>query len=404
MTILLAALLLQSSLLLPPRTAMENPSSVSPVPAKIVKDYDRLWARFVSGKEDAKLVKDLDNFSKKQKNFDSPLLIQAYIGLYVGDDTVARQRLTQVLGINPKNRIALYYLAEIAFVHQDYAEAATLYAQLAGMDSGRPDLETRRQRAVLLATDEMLRSVARAESENRLADAEKSYRQVLTILPQESSLHQRLADLLARENKKDEADAERKIVADLMPRANNAAVESSGGPSNVDTLDDLGRWGSDIDRFHQIRNTESISREQLALILVRYFPQLTELRQTPQIVTDIQDSPARAEIQTSVGVGLLDTLPNHTFDPSLVITRGDLALALWRLMRLLSVSEGTAPAPAASDLDPTFALYPEITRVLSSGVMTLEDSGRFNVSGEVSGAEAVRSADRLTRVFQQAAH
>lgn len=402
MTILLAVLLLQSSLLLPPRTAMENPSAVSPVPAKIVKDYDRLWARFVFGKEDAKLFKDLDNFSKKQKNFDPPLVIQAYIGLYAGDDMTARHGFTQALSINPKNRIALYYLAEIAFVHQGYAAAAALYAQLAGMDSGRPDIETKRQKAVLLATDEMLRSVARAESENRLADAEKSYRQVLTILPREPSLHQRLADLLVRENKNDEADAERKIAADLAPRRNAVAEPSS--PSNVDTLEDLGRWGSDIDKFHQLRSTASITREQLALILVRYFPQLTELRQTPQIITDIEDSPARAEIQTAVGVGLLDPLPNHTFDPSLVVTRGDLALALSRLMRVLSVSEGTAPVPAASDLDPTFTLYPEITRVLSSGMMNLEDSGRFNVSGEVSGAEAVRSADRLTRVFQQAPH
>jgi S-layer homology domain len=402
MTNLLVALLLQSSLLLPPRTAMENPSAVSPVPAKIVKDYDRLWERFLSGKEDAKLVKDLDSFSKKQKNFDSPLLIQAYISLYVGDDMAARQRLTQVLSINPKNRIALYYLAEVSFLHQNYAEAATLYAQLAGMDSGRSDIETKRQKAVLLATDEMLRSVARAESENRLADAETSYRQILTILPREPSLHQRLADLLVRENKKDEADAERNIAADLMPRRNPPAETPAA--SNADTLDDLGRWGSDIDKFHQIRGIPSITREQLALILVRYFPQLTELRQTPQIITDIQDSQAGAEIQTAVGVGILEPLPNHTFDPTLVITRGDLAVALSRLMRLLSVSEGTVPAPAAPDLDPTFALYPEITRVLSSGVMTLEDSGTFNVSGEVSGAEAVRSADRLTRVFQQAVH
>jgi hypothetical protein len=402
MTILLVALLLQSSLLLPPRRAMENPSAVSPVPAKIVKDYDRLWARFVSGQEDSRLIKDLDSFSKKQKNFDPPLLILAYISLYVGDDMGARQRLTQALSINPKNPIALYYLAEIAFLRQNYAEAATLYAQLAGMDSGRSDIETKRQKAVLLATDEMLRSVARAESENRLADAEKSYRQVLTILPSEPSLHQRLADLLTRENKKEEAAAERNIAADLMPRRN--APAETPVASNADTLDDLGRWGSDIDKFHQIRSIASITREQLALLLVRYFPQLTELRLTPQIITDIQDSPARAEIQTAVGVGLLEPLPNHTFDPSLVITRGDLALALSRLMRLLSVSEGTAPAPAAPDLDPTFALYPEITRVLSSGIMTLENSGSFNVSGEVSGAEAVRSADRLTRVFQQAAH
>jgi tetratricopeptide (TPR) repeat protein len=402
MTTILIALLLQSSLLLPPRTAIENPAVVSPAPPKIARDYDMLWARFVAGREDAKLVKDLDSFLKKQKDFDPPLVIEGYISLYVGDEMTARQRMTQALAINPKNRIAIYYLAEIAYLRQDYAQAATLYAQLAGVDTGRPDIETKRQRAVLLATDEMLRSGARAESENRLADAEKSYRQVLAILPKEPSLHQQLAELLLKENKKDEAAAERKTAEELLPRR-NGAVEPSGA-SNVDTLDDLGRWGNEIDRFHEIRNAPTITREQLALLLVRYFPQLTELRQVPQVITDVQDSQARAEIQTAVGVGLLDTLPNHTFDPSLIMTRGDLALALARLMRLLSLSESTATAPAAPDLDPGFPLYPEIRRVLGPGVMTLEDSGQFNVSGEVSGKEAVRSADQLMRVFQQASH
>ena len=397
---LVIGLVLQSSLALPPRTAMENPAVISPIPAKLKKDYDKLWARFVAAKEDAKVVKDLDKLIKKQKDFDSAIMLQAYLELYKGDDTAARQRFMQALMLNPNNRIALYYLAELAYAHNDHARATTLYAQLLSVDTTHPEIETKRQKALLLAIDDLLRLVARAEAENRLADAELYYRQVLTILPKEPTLHARLADLLARENKRDEADAERKIAEELMPRSAGSA-RIAENPKN-DTLEDLGRWGSGIEQFHQIRDAAAVTRRQLAVLILRYFPQAADFRQTPQIVTDIQDSPARSEIQTVVDIGLIEPLPNHTFEPEAAITRGELASAFSRLSRLLNLSPGAAPPIAAPDLAPTNAQYADIELVLGFGVMTLEDSGSFNVNGAVPGREAVRSAERLLRAFQQA--
>src|SRR5437667_3830719 len=105
MTALLITLLLQSSLLLPPRTAIENPSVISPVPSKFQKDYDKLWDRFVAGKEDAKLFKDIDSTLKKQKNLDALVTVEAYLDLYKGNDASAVQRFEQALATNPNNRI-----------------------------------------------------------------------------------------------------------------------------------------------------------------------------------------------------------------------------------------------------------------------------------------------------------
>src|SRR5437773_966534 len=115
MNLLLIALLAQSSLILPPRNAMENPSMVSPVPQKIRKDYDKLWARFLSGKEDAKLSKDLDKFVQKQKTLGPVVILQGYLALYKGDEGIARQKFNRALDINAQNRIAVYYLAELAY-------------------------------------------------------------------------------------------------------------------------------------------------------------------------------------------------------------------------------------------------------------------------------------------------
>src|SRR5262245_4127066 len=107
MNALVLLIVLQSSLMLPSRTAMESPASASPVPQKLQKDYAKLWARFQSGKEDPKLLKDLDKLLEKQKTFDSAWIIEGYIALHQGDDVLARNKFIRAISANPKNRIAL---------------------------------------------------------------------------------------------------------------------------------------------------------------------------------------------------------------------------------------------------------------------------------------------------------
>src|SRR5262245_59079962 len=402
MNALILALLMQSLLALPPRTAMENPAAATDIPQKLRKDYDLAWARFVTAKDDGRLVKDLDKILQKQKTFDAAWTLEGYLALYKGEDATAREKFTQAVTANPKNRIATYYLSEMAFAQNEYARAATLYAQLLSIDTNHSEIETKRQRAFLLATDSLLRGAARAEGENRLSEAEGYYREALKLAPNEPTLHARLANLLIKENKKDEAEAESKAADDLSPRrAARPTTETAVNVVRADDLEDIGRWGGDISIFHEIRDAEVMTREEFALLVSRYFPQLTEFRQNPQIITDIQNSRARFEIQTVVGVGLMETLPNHYFEPLAPINRGDLAKALARLSRLLGVSGGAGTPIAAPDLAPANALYSDVQLVLGSGILTLQDSGSFNVSGDVSGQQAVRSADRLVRTFQQ---
>jgi tetratricopeptide (TPR) repeat protein len=383
---------------------MENPAVVSAVPQKISKDYTKIWARFLTGKEDAKVEKDLDKILKKQKTFDPALTIKGYTALYKGNDAAASQEFTKALSLNPKNRIALYYLAELAYAHNEYSRAADLYSRLLAIDTSRSDAETKRQRALLLAIDELVRSADRAVVDSRLTEAEDFYRRSLRIAPNEPTLHARLADLLDRQNKKAEAESEHKIAEALSPRnaARTRTVDATkvDGPK-PDSLEDLGRWGSDIETFHLIRNAQTVTREQFAMLILRYFPQTSEFRQRPQILTDIQNSSAKSEIQTIAGVGLIEPFPNHTFGPASPLTRSELATALARLSRLLGLSPQSKSQIPASDVAPTNAQYPEIQLALGYGLVAVENSGSFNLSGYVSGQEAVSAADRLLGIFQQ---
>lgn len=398
MKVFLIALLLQS-MPLPPRVSMENPAAVSPIPPKLKKDYDKLWSQFVTAKDDTKFVKELDKFLKKQKNFDPALIIRAYLELHKGNESLAVQKFEEVLANNPDHRIAQYYLAELMFARGEYGRANSLYVRLLAADKTRVDLELKRQKALLMATENLLRSAARAEQESRLGEAEGFYREALRIVPNEPVLHERLADLLEKAKKTEEAAAERKIVDALTPRG---ALRTGGSDeSKVRELEDLGRWGTGIESFREIGSAESITREQLALLIVRYFPQLTELRQNPPIISDISNSAAHSEIQIVASLGLIDPLPNHTFEPSAKITRGGFAFAMGRLIALLGLSATSAPPVSLPDLALTNARYREVQLALGYGLLNLEDSGSFNVSGDVTGKEAVVAAERLLRSFQQ---
>jgi len=427
MNLVLVVLLLQS-FFMPPRLAVENPAAVTPVPQKIKKDFDKMWARFRTGKEDVKVMKDAEKLLKSQIDSEPVLTLEAYIDLYAGRYPDAERKLATVLAHNPQNRIAVSYLAEISFARQDYARASELYSKLLAIDSSRGDVEPKRQKALLLATENLLRNAAKAENENRLTEAESMYREALRIAPAEPFLHGELGELLLREKKWDEAvvqfrrqiqlngpndEAQRHLAEALMnlgrtdeARSLLEELRKTGNADDileakVKELEDLGRWGADIQEFRRIESSTTLTREQLSAMIVRYFPQVTEFRQTPQIVTDTEASWASLEIQTIVGVGLVDPFLNHTFQPSKKVSREEFAVALARLSRLLGLFANAAPPVPARDLAPRNPLYSDVQLTVALGLMTLDEAGNFNVNGSVSGEEAVNAIERLSDLLRQ---
>ncbi len=413
---------LLQSILMPPRPALENPAAVSEIPKNLKKDYDKAWARFVTAREDSKVVQDLEKLLRKKRDFDAALTIQAYLDLYQAKPFEAERRLDLVLLRQPANRLALYYLAELAYARGEYARAHDLYGRLMQVDRARPDMELKRQKAFLLATENILQTAAAAEQEGRFAVAESFYRQALVIAPREPTLHGQLARLLARQTKWEEAlvhlrsqvefsgtdDEVRRSMAEALMNLGRTeeareVLSSLREPGRRDEqledkvgeLEDLGRWGKEIEYFRRIQAAGEINREQLSVMIVRYFPQVVEFRQTPQIVTDTQSSWASSEIQAVVGVGLIAPLPNHTFRPSDSITRTELATSIARLTRLLGLSASAGPSIPVLDVPPGNPIYGDVQLVLSYRLVGLDDAGRFNVNDRVTGEEAVLAMERL---------
>ena len=69
-----------------------------------------------------------------------------------------------------------------------------------------------------------------------------------------------------------------------------------------------------------------------------------------------------------------------------------------RLIRLLGLTPTAAPAIPLQDVSSSDALFGDIQLVVSSDLIPLEDSGSFDVTGKVSGEEAVHAIERLLRL------
>ena len=428
MNLLLVAVLLQFLVALPDRTQIENPAVSRQVPKDLQKDYDKIWARFQSGKEDAKVSSDAGKLLKKNQGFVPALVIQGLIHHYAGRGFEAESVFEQVLEREPEDRFSLYYLAEAAFARREFLRAGTHYRRLLAIDGSRPDLEVKSQKALLLATEDLIAAGNQAVDAQRWEEAERLFRNALQLAPEQPSLHGQLAKALLRTEQWEAAVIEyrRQIeLGDANPDAYNGISEAlarlgrtdearsvlerspqSRGISDRDLagtadLGDLGRWGPEIGRFREMTQAMAVTREQLASLIARYFPQIQELRKKPQIVTDIEHSWASAEIQTVLGVGILDPMPNHTFQPARTVTRGEFARALARLSRVLGLTPAPGTVQSPSVLASGDGLDADLRLVAGFGLFIPADSGTVDLSANLHGQEAVNAAEKLLRYVEK---
>src|SRR5438093_13727596 len=96
--------------------------------------------------------------------------------------------------------------------------------------------------------------------------------------------------------------------------------------------------------------------------------------------------------------------PNHSYQPSTLTTRGEFAVAMARLIRLLGLSPNDNPRIPATDVVPTNTQYRDVQLVLGYALMSVHDSGDLDISGAMPGQEAGVAAGRILKTFQLTQH
>ncbi len=159
------------------------------------------------------------------------------------------------------------------------------------------------------------------------------------------------------------------------------------------------RWPEELPPVSEIRE---LTRSGLAVLLVRELPiGAIPVSEEFPVVVDIAEHWARREILTAVQRQLIPVPPNHRFEPDRPITRGEAAQVLTGILERLNVQR---ERPASVNRQPTdlpqgHRYYRAVRAVLVSGLMDLDDSGRFHVSQPVSGGEMASSVHKINRLL-----
>lgn len=153
--------------------------------------------------------------------------------------------------------------------------------------------------------------------------------------------------------------------------------------------------------FQAMARVGQMSRGDLAALFgIRLEDILREAPERDVVVTDTQGHWAAAWIAQVARAGVVDPFANHTFQPRALITRGDLAGAVSRVVAVIAASRPElgarlAERPQIADMGVAHLSYPAVSIAVASGVMPLLDGGLFQAAQPVSGAEAMDVVARV---------
>ena len=319
----------------------------------------------------------------------------AHLG--AGDDAGALDALTKLVAAAPARADAA---ARLDVVRLRVANAELSLAERARLDGKFAEAAVHVQRA-MDATPEngaAFRASARLElAQGREEVAEQRARRAVAIDPQDPSGYAVLGDALEAQGRLPDAVAAYDRALALEPRpawrerrnALSASAESMSLPP----------------QYRAITQAVSVTRADLAATLgVRLAGALSHAPdRSATVVTDVRGHWAAQWILPVVRAGWIDVLPNHTFQPSGVVRRADLAAVVSAVLvdvgalRPRDLSRWRGARPVFADITRDHAAYNVAAMAVASGVM-LAEGDHFSPARVVSGAELAATISRLEQL------
>lgn len=317
-------------------------------------------------------------------------LVDAQLG--AGNDDEAILALERIVALGAarepdRNRLDLLKLKQVQGLIQSGRRAA---------QAGRfEDADALFSRALALSPSsvDILNELTAVETVNKrdLDDAEAHAKKALALEPNNADAHAGMALVLDARGKPREAAAELAKAAAIDPvkyrdeaAAAKARIDSATVPPE---LRDLAR-------------STTVTRAQLAaLIGLRLETVLSKApRRVPEVATDTRGHWAAAQIAAVTQAGVMEILPNHTFQPNGIVRRADLAAVVSALLKLGAkpdeLTRWQAARPAFGDVPAANLFYRPAALAVTAGAMTA-DAGRFEPSRNATGAEVQAAIARI---------
>jgi predicted Zn-dependent protease len=282
---------------------------------------------------------------------------------------------------------------------------------------------SRRASEVKLAVAEAAIAQAGALSgEGKKTEAIVMLQRAIEVAPELSPVRLELADLLVEAGRRTEAlsvlaaaqDADRNIAiriasirfedGDLdgaemaLRRGLKDVAEDTEGAALLARIKDRRASLALPEPLRAIGDAPRITRAELAALVVEKVEALKSRKPTArgEVASDLSRTWARPQVLRALDLGLMDVYPNHTFQPSGVVRRGELAVVAARVLDLVGWGRSNGPAP--KDMSPSHLQYGSVVRVVGAGVMQNAPSGAFEPWRIVTGAEAKAVVDSLARL------
>jgi tetratricopeptide (TPR) repeat protein len=296
-----------------------------------------------------------------------------------------------------------------------------------------PSLSDVRQRAELLRFRELQDVIERARvaaKTDRIAEARSAYERAIAASPESAFLYRELGVLERRAGNVEQAAVRLRRATELDPldatafvqlaelfesrqdfasaeSAYRKAVELDATPeleAKLATAAKSAREAQLPPEFRTALNAAQITRGDLAAIIGVRLESVVKAAPTRQVViTDTGSHWAAPWITQVASAGIMPPFENHTFQPNAAVRRGDLAVAVSRLLTLAASTDAAlrarlAQRPAIADMNQRHVQYAAAAAAVASGVMPLLEGDRFQVGRPVSGSEAVKVVDNVRAV------
>jgi tetratricopeptide (TPR) repeat protein len=386
---------------------------------------DRGW-RYLQGDDLGSATREFAQALKQDRTFYPARAGEGYVALARRDYDKAVAAFDAALAADKAYVPAFVGRGQALLGLKREEDALAAFERALALDPSLTELQRRVELLRFRNVQDVIERARSAARSGRNDEARAAYDRAIAASPESSFLYRELGLLERRQGDIDRALDHLRKAADLDPsdaaalteigailesrQQYDAALASYRRAHDIDPTPELteriatvtaaAREASLPSQFKAIGQSPQITRGELAALLGIRLESILKPAATRQVVvTDIRNHWAAPWITTVVNAGVLDAFENHTFQPQGRVRRADLATAVSRVIGLLAprrpeLRPKIAERPRIADMSTSHLDYPAVAVAVSTGVLSLTD-GRFQVSRQVSGAEAIEAVSRL---------
>ena len=356
-----------------------------------------------------------------------------YTALARKDHEAALRHFDRAVAANPRYAPALAGRGEALLATGDRPGALASFEAATVADPSLGSLRSRVDVLRLRVLQDEVEAARKAAEGGRLAEARRAYQQAIAASPLSPFLYRELATVERQDNylpaalehaqkavELDPGDARALVLAGEIQEATGAleaAIASFNAALALEPNDALAARIEALrtkvaraalpPEYQAIDAAPTVTRAQLAALFgVRLASLLERLdRRSAVVITDTRASWASTWILTVTRAGVMEVYPNHTFQPSALVRRADLARAASRALALvaderpaLAARWRNAAARRFPDVPQGHLSYPAVSLVVEAGVMAPAEDGTFQLTRPATGAEAVAAVEKIADI------